>query len=261
MDDIYNPNSAPPAPQAPGARDLVARLALGLSIFAFLPPFGIAAVVLGHVAESRITSGNGAVNDRKAARAALWIAYLQLALVGLIAVVGWGLFHNLADGFRRDTMVQRIFRVSDQFKTLDPESAREAEETARTLLNEFIAIEDQVQRKDGSYLCQINELAWTGLEGSTDAERTALAARIADSPYIYEIRDCAPLAEDSRKYSPEPRYTLVAVPRSPRMPENSAIFCTDQSGVIRSSRGETSLDCLNQEKFPPSEPEIPRILK
>ena len=257
MDPAQSPHPAPDLKALPPARDPLARLALGLSIFAFLPPFGIAAVVLGHVAESRMTSGNGAANDRKTARAALWIAYLQLALVGLIAVVVWGLFQNVADGFRGDAMVQRVFRVSDQFKTLDPESARQAEETARTLLNEFIAIEDQVHRKDGSYICQINELAWTGLEDSTDAERSALAARIADSPYIYEVRDCTPVAGDS----PERRYTLVAVPRSPRMPEGSAIFCTDRSGVIRSSHGRTSLDCLNHEKSASPEPEIPRILK
>jgi hypothetical protein len=62
------------------ACNTMARVALGLSIFGFIPPLGIAAIVLGHVAESRIPSSAEA-NGNRVARAALWIAYLQLALV------------------------------------------------------------------------------------------------------------------------------------------------------------------------------------
>lgn len=260
MDSTQSPQPAPNPEPAP-ARNPLARLALALSIFAFLPPLGIAAIVLGHVAESRRASGNAAVNEKKTARAALWIAYIQLALVGLIAAVGWGLFHGVADGFRRDALVQRVFRTSDQLQPLDSESAREAENTARTLLNELVAIEDQIHRKDDSYVCDINELVWNGLESATDAEKRALAARLADSPYIYEIKDCYPLTKDFAKDAPVARYTIVAVPRSPRMPEGSAVFCSNQTGDIHRSRSETSLDCLKSEKSLPAEPEIPRILK
>ena len=240
MDNGHSSHPAPPTQPAPPARNLLARLALGFSIFAFLVPLGIAAIVLGHVAESRMESRAGAVNDKNVARAALWIAYLQLAMVGVIAVIGWGLFHGIADGFQRDAMVQRVFRSSDQFRTLDPDSAREAEQAAGALVYELVAIEDQSRRKQGSYICQVNELLWTGLLDSTDAEKRALATRAGESPYLFEIKDCNPGTEEPSRA----RYVLVAVPRRPRMPEDSAVFCTDQDGVVLSVRGGTSVDCL-----------------
>ena len=240
MDNGHSPQPAPPTPPAPPARDLLARLALGFSIFAFLVPLGIAAIVMGHVAESRMESGAGAVNDKKVARAALWIAYLQLAMVGLIAVVGWGLFHSLAEGFQRDAMVQRVFRSSDQFRTLDSDSAREAELTAGNLVYELVAIEDQSRSKQGSYICQVNELLWTGLLDQTDAEKRALATRVGETPYLFEIKDCNPGTEEPS----QARYVLAAVPRRPRMPEDSTVFCTDQDGVVRFVRGGTSVDCF-----------------
>ncbi|HXY77611.1 MAG TPA: DUF4190 domain-containing protein [Candidatus Acidoferrales bacterium] len=271
METADNPQSVPILQQPHSARDLLARLALAFSVFAFLVPLGIAAVVLGHISEARLRSGPSLAdeNDRYLARAALWIAYLQLALVLLMAVVAWGLFHGVAEGFQRDAMVQRIFRASDELRTLDPESAREAESTAHNLVNELIAIEDQVYRENGAYVCDVDGLVATGLEGATDAENRALAGRLADSPYLYEIRDCTPVTKEFAKYLPEARYTLIAVPRLPRMPEGSASFCSDQGGVVHTSHGRTSLDCFDREKSSPLEPaakpeagpEVPRILR
>lgn len=220
----------------------MARLALGLSIFAFLVPLGIAAIVLGHTVARRDESGTDATPGNGMARAALWIAYLQLALVSIAAVIAWGMFHEVAEGFQRDALVQRVFRSSDQLQMLDAESAREAEATAQRLVSQLIAIEDQAHRRreDGSYVCQLNQLLDTGLEGSTDAEKVAFAERVAESPYLYAIHHCNPIDGGS----PTGGYVLTAVPRTPRMPEGSAIFCTDQTGVIRSTRGGISLDCL-----------------
>jgi hypothetical protein len=237
-----NPHASPTSAQdaAPGGG--MARVALGLSIVAFILPLGIAAIVLGHMAERRIDSGAGLLNGKATARAALWIAYIQLALVTLTMVVAWSLFHETAKGFQRDALVQRFFRSSDRQQTLDPQSAQEAELTARTLAYQLIAIEDESRRygKDGLYICELNVLLATGVEGTTDAERRALAARVSDSPYMFAISNCNP----SDKGEPAASYILTAVPRPPRMPEGSAIFCADQTGVVRSTRGRTSLDCI-----------------
>jgi hypothetical protein len=65
----------------------MARSALGLSVIAFVSPLGISAIVLGHMAEGRIAASGGLLNGKGLARAGLWIAYLQLALVSLVAVV------------------------------------------------------------------------------------------------------------------------------------------------------------------------------
>jgi len=225
----------------------MARAALGLSIFAFIPPLGIAAIVLGHMAEARMASTAGdidgkTINGTTTARAALWIAYLQLALLVVTAGFILGLFHETAQGFRQDALVQRVFRASDQMKPLDPESAREAEGSAQTLIYQFVAIEDEIRRhrENGSYACQINELTDTGVEGATDAEKRAFAVRVLQSPYLFQLSDCNPNTNGSESAA----YVLTAVPRPPRMPDDSAVFCTDQTGVVRTVRGGISLDCL-----------------
>ena len=235
--------STPHAPAIPASsRCGLARLALWLSILAFIPPLGIAAVVLGHIAENRIESSGGALNGKSQARAALWIAYLQLAIFSIAGVVLWNLLSESAQGFRRDATVQRVFREYDQTQPLDAEGAREAEEAARSLTYQFIAIQDEKRRssEDGFYACDVRLLITTGLKGATDAENNALAARVAESPYLYAISRCTPSDTESRSAG----YVLAATPRSPRMPPGSAVYCADQGGVLLQIRGGTSVDCL-----------------
>lgn len=238
-----SPTNTPGQPQPAVGSPLMARAALGLSIVAFIIPFGIAAIVMGHIAESRIESSPDSLNGKATARAALWIAYLQLALLSLTVLVLWGIFHDTAQGFRQDAMVQRAFRANDQIKPLDSESARDAEGSALTILNQLIAIEDQIRRHrdDGGYTCRLSEVIDTGLEGTTDAEKRTFDLRVAQSPYAFALSHCNP----SNGGIPSAAYVLTAIPRPPRMPEGSAIFCTDQTGVVRSVRGGTSLDCLD----------------
>jgi hypothetical protein len=78
------------------------------------------------------------------------------------------------------------------------------------------------------------------MKGMTEAERRGLEARIAELPYIFEIGRCNPRTDDAVK----PGFILTAVPRSPPMPEGSATFCADQTGVVLQLRGGTSVDCL-----------------
>jgi len=219
----------------------MARTALWLSVFAFFVPLGIAAVVVGHVCEKR-AEADGRDSDPMA-RAALWIGYLQLALVSVTAMIAWGLFHETAQGFQRDAVVQRFFRASDQMQPLDAESAQEEEETAASVIYQLVAIEDEMRRhrEDGSYACQIEDLLENGAEGATDAGKRAFGMRVLRSAYMYRISRCNP----QHGAMTEAAYVLTAVPRTPRMPENSMIFCADQTGSVRYVRGGTSLECLN----------------
>jgi hypothetical protein len=238
-----NPNVAPDPAPAP-VRDGMARAAVGLSIFAFLLPLGIAAVVLGHMAEQRISSSAGRLNGKYLARAALWIAYIQMALVSLVLVTTWGLVRETAQGFQRDPLVQRLIRSSDAMQPLDPQSALEAEAAAQRIVYQFLAIQDQIRRRSDKslYACRIGELIDTGMDGTTDAEKRAFGVRILESPYMYGISKCNPPGDGG----PLQQYVLTAVPRSPRMPDGSAIFCADQSGAVRRLRGDgISLDCLD----------------
>ena len=238
----------PTSPESPTDRkpaengQRMARLALGFSIFAFVLPCGIAALVLGHMADRRIHSEASDFNGKASARAALWIAYVQLALIGAATLILWSLFHETALGFQRDSLVQGVFRASDQMRPLDSASAREAETTARTLVDQLMAIEEQFRRHsdEGAYACTLEMLLATGLEGETDAEKRAFAERVLASHYRFAVSNCNPVVSGI----PSAAYTLTAVPLPPRMPQGSAIFCADQTGVVRVAHGETSLDCL-----------------
>jgi hypothetical protein len=231
----------------------MAWAALGLSIFAFLPPLAIAALVLGHIAQHRIASTSrhsgkqfsqdkSANNDQPIARAALWIAYLQLALVAVVLLFGWNFFRDTQEQFQRDPLVQRFFRESDKTKPLDPESARDAESAAQAIVFQLVAINEQIRRhsEDGAYACSIYQLSETGLDDTTLAEKRAFFNRIQQSPYLYGISACNPTADGQTTAA----YILTAVPVSHRMPDNSALFCTDQTGVVLTQRGGTSLDCF-----------------
>jgi hypothetical protein len=164
------------------------------------------------------------------------------SLVSLMAVVFWGLFGSIAESFQRDALVQRVLREHDEQQTLDQQSAREAESAAKMLVYQLIAIEDEIRQysEEGRYSCQVNQLVTTGMKGMTEAERRGLEPRIMESPYLFEISRCSLDAADPVK----PGYVLTAVPRSPRMPEGSATFCADQTGVVLQLRGGTSVDCL-----------------
>jgi hypothetical protein len=247
---LENPQATPGAASSCSS---MARVALGLSIFAFIPPLGIAAIVLGHGAERRIAASAGALNGKGLARAALWIAYLQLVLVSVAGVMVWNVLHDTAEGFRRDAMVQRFFRENDQSRTLDAQSAWEAEVTAKQLMEQLVAIEEESRhyRDDGMYTCHVTQLLELGLKGATDAENRALAARVEQSPYLFEIGECdtgvkeSSLEKSSFEKNPgKPGYVLTAMPRAPRMPPHSRIFCVDQSGVVLALHAGISTDCI-----------------
>jgi hypothetical protein len=269
--DPAKESAASPAPACARSHPL-ARAALVLSIFAFVPPLGIAAIVMGHIAERRSSSSspnsspqNGNPrNERSVARAALWIAYIQTLFVLSATLILWTAFRQTALGFQRDALVQSVFRSSDRLQPLDPSSAGDAERTARAILTQLIATEDQYRRHSdtGLYACRVYDLIEGGLEGTTEAEKRAFYQRVADSPYTFEISGCNPpkgdwKGPDSKDQDAkdgdtnEAAYFLTAVPRRPPMPEWSAIYCADQTGAVRQVRRGTSLDCLkNGDRLP-----------
>jgi hypothetical protein len=238
MNDLSFVPDAPPKSTA----HAMAKVALGLSIVAFVVPLGIAALVLGHMAEKRMEPAPQTGNGNAMARAALWIAYLQLAFITIAALMTWGMFHETVEGFRRDAMVQRVFRASDQMQPLDAESAREEEVSALNMMNQIMAIEEQMRkhREDRGYVCELYGVLENGAEDSTDAEKRAFGQRVLQSPYMFRISNCNPI----KSGIPEAAYLLTAVPRPPRMPDGSALFCADQTGVVRQIRGGISLDCI-----------------
>ena len=249
----------------------MALAAVALSIFAFIPPLGIAAVVLGHISIRRIAASRGALNGKATARAALIIGYLQMILMVVVSTMVWQALHLTVRDFRRDTLVQRVFRETDPNQTLDSSSAREQEATARALVIQMVAIQDQRYRGDArEYLCSIGELLNAGLDGSTPAEKGAFKERVWHSAFMFEVRAC----HSENSVSPSAGYKLSAVPRSPRMPDGARTFCADETGTVKQIFGGTSVDCFDHgtiilkpeapavenpetKPVPPSQPEEP----
>jgi hypothetical protein len=257
--------AAAPSNAGPIRHSRMAFAAVALSIFAFFPPLGIAAVVLGHISIRRIAASRGALNGKATARAALIIGYLQIILVTVVAAMVWQALHLTVQDFRRDTLVQRVFRETDPNQTLDSSSASEQETTARALVIQMVAIEDQHYRGDArGYLCSIGELFNAGLDGSTPAEKEAFKERVWHSAYMFEVRAC----HSENSASPSAGYKLTAVPRSPRMPDSSRTFCADDTGTVKQIFGGTSVDCFDHGTIilkpaapavenPPAKPALP----
>ncbi|HEY6270858.1 MAG TPA: DUF4190 domain-containing protein [Terriglobales bacterium] len=229
-----------PTNAGPARSSRMAFAAIILSVFAFILPFGVAAVVLGHLAARRIDASRGMLNGKATARAALIIAYLQMSLVLVVALVGWQLFHLTVRDFRRDALVQRVFRDADSRAPLDATSAREEEITAQALTIQIVAIQDRHYRVGQGYLCSIGELVQAGIEG-TPAEKEAFNERLRQSAYNFELSVCSSGSDGSLLA----RYDLTGVPRTPRMPTGSATYCADETGAVKQMRGGTSVDCFD----------------
>jgi len=219
----------------------LAAAALWVSVFSFVLPFGIGALVMAYMAQREIRDSRGRVGGADWALAALIIAYTQIGLVCLAIVFGWSAFHDFANGFRRDAVLQQMFRSQDQMRPLSQEEAAQESTTALELTYQVIAIQDAYYRASGSYRCNIQAVIGNGLESTTDAEKRVTMQRFQRSPYIYEISGCPLDSTVETTYE----YRLVAVPLPPRMPDNSQVFCADQSGEVRRIQGGTSLDCFD----------------
>src|ERR1019366_1923299 len=75
-------HATPPEPTL----NKMALASLILSIFTFIVPLGVAAIVLGHISRAQIARSGGRQKGTGMAFAGLIIGYLQLALVSLVVV-------------------------------------------------------------------------------------------------------------------------------------------------------------------------------
>jgi hypothetical protein len=137
-------------------------------------------------------------------------------------------------------MVQSVLRESDATRKFDYAGAREQEITARSLMIQMLAIEEEHRRTGRGYLCSPGEIAAAGMDGFTAAEKRALGERLQQSAYIYEVRNCA-----TGNSEPASTFRLTAMPRRPRMPDDSMVFCADETGTLKQLSGGTSDDCID----------------
>jgi hypothetical protein len=210
----------------------MALASLILSPFAVFFPFGIAAVVLGHVSRSDIRASNGRRRGTGVAFAGLCIGYLGLLASILLlfsaqVVVLAGRNELAKAPYARAALAERLL-LGDPYK-VSPEEGFLHQRDAVSALR-LIHDRQEAYRKahpDRGYTCDIYALG-TG----DDTESQVLRTR---SRYGYQLT-CPSYRGDA--------YVVTAVPNNDGNPTNSPLFCVDESGSIRKSK---FLNCTTED--------------
>jgi len=225
---------------------------LALSLLAFIVPVGIASVVMGHISRKQIAQSGGRQKGTGLAFAGLIISYLQFGVVLVISMMTHALWHKMNqeldhNEFARAAIVEKI--------TYDGrKSSANVEQQQRYAINALRLIHaSQVDylriHPNSGYACDFPTLGWD------PSIANELDMYINSSHYEIKVYECRG-AED-------PRYVVVAIPRSDANPPGSPVYCSDQTGAIRSSNGEWINDIvrifINERKpCPESDPIVER---
>jgi len=233
---------APPLPIAVSTASLqqsanvstMAVASLVLSFFAFFVPFGIASVVMGHVSRRTILRSGGTLKGTGIAFAGLVNSYLQLAACLLILLV----FTSGITRFNYDlnrspwdraALVDAIENPTRALKTLAAGAKHQKEavvalELIRDKQDTWIE-----SHRDSGYACNLSDL------GYYISDPSELGLHIRQSHYDIAIREC--------RDRNEIQYFVMAVPRSGENPEDSPVFCLDQTSVIRKVDAAADIGC------------------
>lgn len=218
----------------------MALAAVILSVVAFIIPLGITALILAFFAKRNVAR-DSSLHGEGTAKAAMVIASVQLVLTLLLLLVTWGIISAAITQFRNDQMVQHLLRDYDDEKMLDHDSARDEEQIAEGVMTELMVLQEQSYRNTGRYVCSMDELVGFKRppESVSTPELRLLYKNTERKSYVYEITRCS-----RNPNAMIAQYTVIAVPIPTRMPKESAIFCGDETGTMRRSSGNTSVDCI-----------------
>jgi hypothetical protein len=215
--------------------------ALSLSVFSFVLPLGLIALVLAHISRRRILRSNRSLEGASVAKAAMLIGYIQVLLVVGLGVLMFREYASARTDFMNDSKVREVYRETEKGQLSDAQVEAERREVV-SLMEELKSLEDRNLRFKNAYGCSLLEIG-SELEGFTQDEARSLSTRFAHSKYIFEVRDCD-------KNPDSPAYSIVAFPRlflnpSPSLREKATTYCTDQSSGIKYVVGGISLDCFD----------------
>jgi hypothetical protein len=216
-----------PAPRP--ALNKMALVSLTLSIFAFIVPVGVAAIVLGYVSRGQIARSVGRQRGMGIASAALVTGYLQVALIVLLALGMIGASRE----FHTNLDTQPRFRAALlEWLTHGNPGKVTPERTARHQASTLAALR-MIREKQKNYLaahlgegytCQFDQL---GLDVAERDWRSLLM----NSDYDIKILRC-PLING-------PNYVVLAIPRSSGNPADAPTYCLDQvNGIERYDTGQ-----------------------
>jgi Domain of unknown function (DUF4190) len=236
------------APAQPGRPQLnkMAVASLVSGFLALLPPFGLAAVVFGHVSRSQIAKSSGREKGTGIAFAGLILGYGQLLIFGLLFLGILGTVQDIRRDLAkhpdtREALLERIAH-GDPNEVTPSKSARHREAAVEALhLIRAKETEYFAAHPDEGYACQMYQV------GFDPAGNTELDTLLRESDYETKFIRCGsvPGVTPGTVQVP-PMYLITSVPRSAGNPEDAPVFCLDQANGIEQYTSGQWRDALGE---------------
>ena len=207
----------PPAPDAPSSGKALASMICGAFGLMFFFP-GIAAIILGHMSRSEIRRSNGRLKGLGMSTAGLVMGYGSFLMIPFILIIAAIAIPNLL----RARM-----------------AANEASSTASARAINAAEIAYRSAYPEVGFTCNLASLGGTSCTPPSSTSACLIDSVLASgqkSGYRFELQNCV-------NTDTEHKYMVVAYPIT-RNQSGSKTFCSDETGVIKMSEGESAEDCL-----------------
>jgi type IV pilus assembly protein PilA len=211
------PQFPPPSPDDPTSGKALASLITGIFGLLFFP-IGIAAIILGHMSRTKIRNSNGRLKGDGMATAGLVMGYGAFAIIPFILIIAAIAIPNL--------LRARI-------------AANEASAVASLRTINTAQISFQSQYPAVGFTCRLASMGGSG-PSAPSADHAQLIDEVLASGqkhgYRFALENCVNTETDHK-------YQVIAYP-SVHNSTGNRTFCSDESGVIKASEGESAEECL-----------------
>jgi len=238
--------SAPPLTDSrPAVSARLNKMAVASLVSGFLgllPPFGLAAVVLGHLSRNQIAKSRGEERGTGIAFAGLILGYGQLTIFAILFLGLLGFVGEIRQDLAKhpDTRLALLDRIAhgDPYHVTPQRTARQ-EQTAMQALHLIQAKEEEylAAHPDEGYACQMYKLGAT--VGHDASGQTGLDTLLVQSHYSMTFNGCGRIPGTVPGTSSPPIYRILSVPRSDGNGPEAPVFCLDQvNGIERYSNAQ-----------------------
>ena len=217
--------TAPRTPQASSLQPKLSKMAVAsliLSFFSLLLPFGIAALVLGHMSRTRIAKSEGRLKGTEVAFAGLILGYIMAPIGALLCLGAIGSLFQFNQELSKHpddrAALVAVLKNGGRYKKV---AAETPEQHQRSTVEALSMIRDRQteylnSHPDEGYACRLEQI---GEPLNSDNE---LGSRIARSHYYIGIERCG----TANKLW----YTVLATPKAGFF--TSPSYCLDSTGAI-----------------------------
>ncbi len=218
-----DPTLAWVAPETSGK----AIFSLIIGIFSLFPPFGLGAIIFGHISLSDIRKSSGKLVGRGLAIAGLVLGYLGVAAFTTLMIIGAYSARQAEKALTAAKAAARSKGVTRAVITNQPSAV-----SAIRALNTAEIAHLQAHPAQG-YTCSLDELAksW-GIRGDLD--------QVKKADYSIALQGCSPSKADGKVT----KYQVVAYPKAGKA--KLPAFCSNQSDVIKVDWNGSPEGCLSK---------------